>query len=165
MPSKKTTKAAAAAAAALPTIPRELIDQFVTGQMSAETVQAARWPGRHSSSVRWERSCCTTWGYAPGAAKAEETSNPSSLHSSQARAPLPQLRRQDRAHVRTRHHRARDPGLPGRAVRHQRSPEFLSSVTDAPMAESTAWQARPLEPMYPVVFFDALHVKRSARTE
>jgi Transposase, Mutator family len=39
------------------------------------------------------------------------------------------------------------------------SPEFISSVTDALMAEVTAWQARPLEPMYPVVFFDALRVK------
>src|SRR5690606_41620500 len=27
------------------------------------------------------------------------------------------------------------------------------------MAEVTAWQNRPLEPMYPVVFFDALRVK------
>ncbi len=27
------------------------------------------------------------------------------------------------------------------------------------MAEVTAWQARPLDPMYPVVFFDALRVK------
>jgi putative transposase len=27
------------------------------------------------------------------------------------------------------------------------------------MAEVTAWQARPLEPMYLVVFFDALRVK------
>lgn len=27
------------------------------------------------------------------------------------------------------------------------------------MVEMTAWQARPLEPMYPVVFFDALRVK------
>jgi hypothetical protein len=27
------------------------------------------------------------------------------------------------------------------------------------MAEVGAWQARPLEPMYPVVFFDALRVK------
>ena len=27
------------------------------------------------------------------------------------------------------------------------------------VAEVTAWQARPLEPMYPVVFFDALRVK------
>jgi transposase-like protein len=39
------------------------------------------------------------------------------------------------------------------------SPEFISSVTDAVMAEATAWQSRPLEPMYPVVFFDALRVK------
>ena len=38
-------------------------------------------------------------------------------------------------------------------------PEFISSVTDAVMAEVGAWQARPLEPMYPVVFFDALRVK------
>ena len=39
------------------------------------------------------------------------------------------------------------------------SPEFISCVTDAVMAEVTAWQGRPLEPMYPVVFFDALRVK------
>ena len=39
------------------------------------------------------------------------------------------------------------------------SAEFISSVTDAVMAEVSAWQARPLEPMYPVVFFDALRVK------
>ena len=39
------------------------------------------------------------------------------------------------------------------------SPEFISKVTDAVMGEVAAWQSRPLEPMYPVVFFDALRVK------
>jgi len=39
------------------------------------------------------------------------------------------------------------------------SPDFISKVTDEVMAEVTAWQSRPLEPMYPVVFFDALRVK------
>jgi putative transposase len=39
------------------------------------------------------------------------------------------------------------------------SPDLISRVTDAVVAEVTAWQARPLEPMYPVVFFDALRVK------
>ena len=39
------------------------------------------------------------------------------------------------------------------------SPEFISSVTDAVMEEVMAWQSRPLEAMYPVVFFDALRVK------
>ena len=39
------------------------------------------------------------------------------------------------------------------------SPDLISSVTEAVMSEVTAWQTRPLEPMYPVVFFDALRVK------
>ena len=43
------------------------------------------------------------------------------------------------------------------------SPEFSSSATEAAMAEVTAWQSRMLEPMYAMVFFDALPV-RSRRT-
>ena len=39
------------------------------------------------------------------------------------------------------------------------SPDLISTVTDAVVAEIPAWPARPLEPMYPVVFFDALRVK------
>jgi putative transposase len=38
------------------------------------------------------------------------------------------------------------------------SPDLMSTVTDAVVGEVTAWQNRPLEPMYPVVFFDALRV-------
>jgi transposase-like protein len=32
-------------------------------------------------------------------------------------------------------------------------------VTDSVLAEVTTWQSRPLEAVYPVVFFDALRVK------
>jgi transposase-like protein len=39
------------------------------------------------------------------------------------------------------------------------SADLISAVTDAVVAEVTAWQSRPLEPLYPVVFFDALRVK------
>jgi len=39
------------------------------------------------------------------------------------------------------------------------SPDLISSVTDAVMSEVTAWQSRPLEQVYPVVFFDTLRVK------
>ncbi len=39
------------------------------------------------------------------------------------------------------------------------SPDFISTVTDAVIDEVREWQQRPLEPMYPVVFFDALRVK------
>jgi putative transposase len=39
------------------------------------------------------------------------------------------------------------------------SPDLISAVTDAVLEEITVWQARPLEPVYPLVFFDALRVK------
>jgi putative transposase len=39
------------------------------------------------------------------------------------------------------------------------TPDFISGVTDAVASEVVAWQSRPLEPMYPVIFFDALRVK------
>lgn len=38
------------------------------------------------------------------------------------------------------------------------STDFISSVTDEVIAETIAWQNRPLEAIYPVVFFDALRV-------
>ena len=37
--------------------------------------------------------------------------------------------------------------------------DVISTVTGEVMAEVTAWQQRPLEPMYPVVIFDAMRVK------
>jgi transposase-like protein len=39
------------------------------------------------------------------------------------------------------------------------SPDFISTVTDAVHAEVSEWQNRPLEKMYPLVFFDALRVR------
>ena len=39
------------------------------------------------------------------------------------------------------------------------SPDLISAVTDAVLEEIAAWQSRPLEPVYPLVFFDALRVK------
>ncbi|WP_175917396.1 IS256 family transposase [Burkholderia pyrrocinia] len=37
--------------------------------------------------------------------------------------------------------------------------DFISTVTDAVIDEVREWQQRPLEPIYPVVFFDALRVR------
>ena len=39
------------------------------------------------------------------------------------------------------------------------SPDLISAVTDAVLDEIALWQARPLEAVYPLVFFDALRVK------
>src|SRR5437763_7039955 len=39
------------------------------------------------------------------------------------------------------------------------SPDLVSAVTDAVLDEIAAWQDRPLEPLYPLVFLDAIRVK------
>jgi putative transposase len=39
------------------------------------------------------------------------------------------------------------------------SPQLISTVTDAVTAEVAEWQSRPLEPLYPIMFFDAIRVK------
>jgi len=39
------------------------------------------------------------------------------------------------------------------------SPQLISTVTDAVSGEVAEWQSRPLEPLYPVMFFDAIRVK------
>jgi putative transposase len=39
------------------------------------------------------------------------------------------------------------------------SPSLISEVTDAVMEEAKAWQTRPLEALYPILFLDALMVK------
>lgn len=39
------------------------------------------------------------------------------------------------------------------------SPDLISAVTDAVLDELAVWQARPLEAVYPLIFFDALRVK------
>jgi len=39
------------------------------------------------------------------------------------------------------------------------SADLISTVTDAVLEEVAAWQSRPLEAVYPLVFFDAIRVK------
>ena len=39
------------------------------------------------------------------------------------------------------------------------SPSLISTVTDAVMDEAKAWQGRPLESLYPIVYLDCIHVK------
>ena len=74
MPSK--TKTATAAAAALPLIPKELIDQFVTGPMSAEAVNAASAAFKRALIERaLGAELSHHLGYLPGADKPQEAGN------------------------------------------------------------------------------------------
>ena len=188
MPSRKTTKAAEAAAARLPTIPKELIDQFVTGPMSPEAVQAASMAFKKALIERvLGAELSHHLGYPPGAAKPEDSGNHRNgstgktvlTEDGPVRIEVPRDREGSFEPLLIPKHERRFTGFDdkivsmyarGMTVREiqallaeqygtEVSPEFISSVTDAVMSEVTAWQARPLEPMYPVVFFDALRVK------
>ncbi len=39
------------------------------------------------------------------------------------------------------------------------SPDMISTVTDGVIDEVRSWQARPLDPVYPILYLDALQVK------
>ena len=43
------------------------------------------------------------------------------------------------------------------------SPDLISTVTDAVLDKVATWQQRPLDPVYPLVFFDAIRVKIRGR--
>ncbi|MDE2877872.1 IS256 family transposase [Candidatus Palauibacter soopunensis] len=43
------------------------------------------------------------------------------------------------------------------------SPSLISSVTDAVLDDVKAWQGRPLDVVYPIVYLDAIHVKVRSR--
>ena len=78
MPSKTKEKNAAIAArtAALPKIPKEVIDQFVSGPMSAEAVQATSMAFKKALIERaLGGELSHHLGYAPGAAKPDEAAN------------------------------------------------------------------------------------------
>src|SRR5664279_4901344 len=143
MPTSKTkmkNAAIAARSAALPAIPKELIDQFVSGPMSGEAVNAASMAFKKALIERaLGAELGHHLGYPNGADKPETTTN----------------QRNGKSGMTVREVQ----GFLGDQYGVDVSPEFISSVTDAVMAEVGAWQARPLEPMYPVVFFDALRVK------
>jgi transposase-like protein len=186
--SRKTTKAAMAAAAAMPSIPKELIDQFVTGPMSAEAVNAASIAFKKALIERaLGAELSHHLGYGPGATKPEDASNHRNGASGKTvltedgplRIEIPRDREGSFEPLLIPKHDRRFTGFDdkivamyarGMTVREiqgflaeqygtEVAPDFISSVTDAVMAEVGAWQARPLEPMYPVVFFDALRVK------
>jgi putative transposase len=176
------------AAPVLPTIPKELIDQFVNGPMSAEAVNAASMAFKKALIERALGAELTHHlGYASGADKPAEAKNHRNGASGKTvltedgplRIEVPRDRSGSFEPLLIPKHERRFTGFDdkivamyarGMTVREiqgflaeqygtEVSPDLISSVTDAVMSEVTAWQARALEPMYPVVFFDALRVK------
>lgn len=188
-PVRKMQKAnAAAQAAVLPTIPPELLDQLVKGPMTAEAVEDASRAFKKALIERaLGAEMSHHLGYASGADKPDATTNHRNGKSGKTvltddgplRIEVPRDREGEFEPKLIGKHERRFTGFDdkiiamyarGMTVREIQgflsemyatdvTPDFISGVTDAVLSEVAAWQSRPLESMYPVIFFDALRAK------
>jgi len=172
----------------LPDIPNELLEQLVTGPMTAEAVESIT---RRFKKAIIEKALGAEMsyhlGYGPGEAKPMAVTNHRNGSSAKTvltddgplSIAIPRDRNGEFNSILIPKHERRFTGFDdkiiamyarGMTMREIQgylldmysvdvSAEFISSVTDAVMEEVKGWQTRPLEPMYPVVFFDALRVK------
>jgi transposase-like protein len=186
MPSK--TRKLDRAVAKLPSIPKELVERFLTGPMTGEAINAAGLAFKQAlieASLKAELS--HHLGYAPGTDKPEQLTNERNGFTSKTvltgdgklRIETPRDRAGSFEPLLLPKHARRFTafddsiialyarGLTVREIQGylaeaygiEVSPDLISTVTDGVLAEVAAWQSRPLEPVYPVVFFDALRVK------
>lgn len=185
---RKTKTAAAADQAAQPQIPADFLDILVTGPMTAGQVQGLFDQFKKAVLERaLVADMSHHLGYAPGQTKPEGVGNHRNGKSAKTvltdtgalRIDVPRDREASFEPQIIGKHERRFTGFDdkiiamyarGLTVREIQgflaemysvdvSPDFISRVTDEVMSEVTTWQTRPLEPMYPVVFFDALRVK------
>lgn len=174
--------------ARLPSIPKELVDLFLTGPMTGEAINAAGIAFKTAlieASLNAELS--HHLGYAAGSEKPDQVTNhrngstAKTVLTGDGRVRIDTPRDRDGSFEplllpkHARRFTAFDDSIValyarGLTVREiqgylvetygtEVSPQLISTVTDAVLAEVTAWQSRPLEAVYPVVFFDALRVK------
>lgn len=172
--------AQAAARGPLPELPGELLDQLVKGPMTPAEVQDLFLSFQKAVIERaMGAEMNLHLGYRAGEAKSDGQSNERNGASGKTvitvrgpvRVELPRDRNGSFDPVLTPKHERRFSGFDdkiiamyarGMSVREiqgfiaesygtQASPDFMSSVTDEVMAETIAWQSRPLEPPWPSV--------------
>ncbi|AZL67024.1 IS256 family transposase [Pseudomonas oryziphila] len=173
----------------LPKVPKELLEQFsAIPLMTAEAIEEASAAFKKALIERaLNAELGHHLGYPPGAQRPEDETNQRNGTSGKTvltgdgplRLDIPRDRDGSFSPILIPKHERRYTGFDdkiiamyarGMTVREIRaflseqygtdvSPDFISSVTDEVMEEIGAWQQRPLEPMYPVIFFDALRVK------
>jgi putative transposase len=174
--------------ARMPKISNELIDQFMEGQMTGESIEAASAAFKRALIERvLEGELSHHLGYLPGQEKPSATDNHRNggsgktvlTNSGPVRIEVPRDRDGSFEPLLVPKHARRFTGFDdkiialyarGMTMREIQafmaeqystdvSPEFISTVTDSVMSEVSEWQSRPLDALYPVVFFDAMRVK------
>jgi len=174
--------------AKLPSMPKELVAHFLTGPMTGEAIETAGVAFKKALiEAALSAELDHHLGYAPGAERPEAVTNQRNgstgktvlTGAGKVRIETPRDRDGSFEPVLIPKHARRFTGFDdkvvalyarGLTVREiqgflletygtEVGHDFISTVTDGVLAEVSAWQSRPLEPVYPVVFFDALRVK------
>jgi transposase-like protein len=176
------------AVANLASIPKDRVNQFLTGPMRGEAINAASLAFKQAlieASLNAELT--DHLGYAPGAEKPAAATNQRNGSTSKTvlsgdgsmRVATPRDRDGSFEPVLLPKHARRFTafddcivalyarGLTVREIQGYLAEAYgtevghdlISTVTDGVLTEVSGWQARPLEPVYPVVFFDAIRVK------
>ena len=191
MPAKKVgprTQAVIDRTAQMPKIPHELIDQFIDGKMTSNSIEVASAAFKRALIERvLGGELSHHLGYLPGQEKPSETANYRNgataktvlTNTGPVRIDVPRDREGSFEPLLVPKHARRFTGFDekiialyarGMTTREIQafmaeqystdvSPEFISTVTDSVMSEVSEWQSRPLDAMFPVVFFDAMRVK------
>lgn len=188
MKKRRTAAAQAAARGPLPEVPAELLDHLIKGPMTPSEVQDLFLSFQKAVIERTMAAEMNLHlGYRPGEDKPEGQANERNGASGKTvltehgpvRVELPRDRDGSFAPILIPKHERRFTGFDDRIIAMyargmsvraiqaflaesygtEVSPDFISSVTDEVMAETIAWRNRPLEAMYPMVFFGALRVK------
>ncbi len=191
MPAKKVgpkTQAVIDRTARMPKIPHELIDQFIDGKMTGESIEVASAAFKRALIERvLGGELSHHLGYLPGQEKPSGINNYRNgataktvlTNSGPMQVKVPRDRDGSFEPLLIPKHARRFTGFDdkiialyarGMTMREIQafmaeqystdvSPEFISTVTDSVMSEVSEWQSRPLDPMFPVVFFDAMRVK------
>ena len=197
MPAKKVgpkTQAVIDRTARMPKIPHELIDQFIDGQMTSNSIEVASAAFKRALIERvLTGELSHHLGYLPGQEKPSETANYRNgatgktvlTDTGALRIDVPRDRDGSFEPLLVPKHARRFTGFDdkiialyarGMTMREIQafmveqystdvSPEFISTVTDSVMSEVNEWQSRPLDSMFPVVFFDAMRKPEILRIE
>jgi putative transposase len=174
--------------AKLPSVPKELVAHFLTGPMTGEAIETAGVAFKKALiEAALNAELDHHLGYAPGAERPEAVTNQRNgstgktvlTSDGKVRIETPRDRDGSFEPLLVPKHARRFTGFDdkvvavyarGLTVREiqgylletygtEVGHDFISTVTDSVLAEVAAWQSRPLEAVYAVVFFDALWVK------
>jgi putative transposase len=188
MPSKTKKAPVNAAGAAMPEIPKELLEQLIPGPVTPEQFEDIFLRFKKAFMERALGAEMTHHlGYAAGQAKPGEAKNHRNgkgvktvlTDAGEVTIDVPRDRHGTFEPQLIGKHERRFTGFDdkiiamyarGMTVREIQaflremyavdvSPDLISRITDEVMEEVARWQGRPLEAMYPVIFFDALRVK------